>query len=310
MEQDMMKCEGMGGTGRLKISDRELKTALVELYRLAATQLPPDITEALEQGLTKEEQGSIGAGALATIVENTKLAREKSKPICQDTGVPVHYVTIPRGVSLRHIEKLVIEATREATASIPLRPNAVDTLTGKNSGDNVGRNAPIIHFEEWDRDELKFELMLKGGGSENISKIYKLPDASLKAGRDLEGIRRCVVDAVFQAQGKGCPPIIAGIAFGGLQDETFRMAKHQLFRHLDDLNPVAELAELEERLMVEANSLKIGPAGLGGKTGVLGVKIASLHRHPASYFVAVCFVCWACRRATLLYGKDGVRHVQ
>ncbi len=306
-DQEMLLGEGQW---RLNISSGDLKKALVDLYRRAATELPPDIVEALQAGMTNEVAGSVGAGALITIVENARLAREKGKPICQDTGVPVFYIYLPRGVSMKTIHDIVIDATRKATASIPLRPNAVDTLTGKNSGDNVGRSAPIIHFEESDNQEITFELMLKGGGSENISKIYKLPDGALEAGRDLEGVRRCVVDAVYQAQGKGCPPIIAGVAFGGLQDETFRMAKYQLFRKLSDSNPVLELAALEDRLLKEANRLEIGPAGMGGHTGVLGVKIASLHRHPASYFVAVCFVCWACRRATMVYGEDGARYEQ
>jgi len=186
-----------------------------------------------------------------------------------------------------------------------LRPNAVHPVTGKNSGNNVGVGFPYIHFHEMDEPGLKVRLMLKGGGSENVGAQYRLPDGRLKAGRDMEGVRRCVIDAVFQAQGKGCAPGTVSVGIGGDRGSSFVESKEQLFRPLDDENPDPELAALEKRLYQELNELEIGPMGFGGKTTVLGVKIGLRHRVPASYFVAVSYVCWAYRRASMtLKGEE------
>lgn len=193
------------------------------------------------------------------------------------------------------IEAAVAEATRRAY----LRPNAVDALSGKNSGNNLGAGSPTLHFEEWEEDYVQADLMLKGGGSENVSTQYSLPYEPLDAGRDLEGVRRVVLDAVYQAQGHGCAPGVVGVCIGGDRGSGYLHAKAQLFRPLPDPNPVPELAALEERLLRECNELGIGPMGFGGKTTVLGVKIGVLHRLPACYFVTVAYMCWACRRARM-----------
>jgi fumarate hydratase class I len=184
-------------------------------------------------------------------------------------------------------------ATREAY----LRPNAVDPLTGTNSGNNVGAGFPTVHFDEWDHDHLHVDLLLKGGGSENVSAQYALPRAALRAGRDLDGVRRAVLDAVYRAQGKGCAPGVLGVAIGGDRGTGYVHAKAQLMRRLDDTNPQPALEALEARLLHECNELGIGPMGFGGKTTVLAVKIAALHRLPACYFVTIAYMCWACRRA-------------
>jgi fumarate hydratase class I len=271
----------------------------VELIRRASTDLPADVEAALRAAQTQEEPGSAAVDALATILENVALARANSTPICQDTGVPIFYVSRPRAISPRDLQSQMEAAVAEATRRAYLRPNAVDSLTGRNSGNNLGVGFPTFHFEEWEADDLQVDLLLKGGGSENVGVQYKLPHGPLKAGRDLEGVRRVVLDAVYQAQGKGCAPGVLGIAIGSDRGNGYVHAKEQLFRPLGDTNPVPELAALEERLLRECNELRIGPMGFGGKTTVFGVKVGAYHRLPACYFVSVAYMCWACRRARM-----------
>jgi fumarate hydratase class I len=273
--------------------------SFVDLIRRASTDLPFDVEAALRAAQGREEPGSAACGALGTILENVALARANGTPVCQDTGVPIFYVHHPPDMSTRSLRAQIEEGVVEATRRAYLRPNAVDPVTGRNSGNNLGVGFPSFHFEEWDEDHLRVDLLLKGGGSENVGAQYKLPHAPLNAGRDLEGVRRVVLDAVYQAQGKGCAPSVLGIAIGADRGTGYVHAKEQLFRPLDDVNPVAELAALEERLLRECNELEIGPMGFGGKTTVLGVKIGSYHRLPACYFVSICYMCWACRRARL-----------
>jgi fumarate hydratase class I len=280
-------------------ADIEFTDALVELVRRAATQLPADMERALKEGVEEEAHGSAARGALDSILQNVQLARTHSTPICQDTGTPIFEIFHPLGVSTRAVADQVRKAVAIATERAFLRPNAVDPLTGKNSGDNTGEDFPTLHFHEWERDHLHVDLVLKGGGCENVSTQYKLPDGRLGAGRDLDGVRRVVLDAVHQAQGKGCAPGVLGVAIGGDRGSSYIKAKQQLLRGLDEANADASLAELEATLTREANDLGIGPMGFGGRTTVLGVKIGSQHRLPASYFVSVAYMCWANRRASM-----------
>ena len=273
--------------------------AFVDLIRRASTDLPADVEGALRAAQAREEPGSAAAGALGTILENVALARANSTPICQDTGVPIFYVAHGRGVGTRDLRARLEAAVAEATRRSFLRPNAVDPISGRNSGNNVGTAFPTFHFEEWDHDDVRVDLLLKGGGSENVGVQYKLPYAPLAAGRDLDGVRRVVLDAVYRAQGKGCAPAVLGVAIGADRGTGYVHAKEQLFRPLDEVNPVPELAALEERLLGECNELGIGPMGFGGKTTVFGVKVGAYHRLPACYFVSVAYNCWACRRASL-----------
>lgn len=290
-----------------------LEKAIVELYKRTATIIPADVESSLKGALKKEKKNSLAHYTLSNILKNIGQAKDNSLPICQDTGVPVFYIKVPFGVSHHKLKQTIINATRKATKEIPLRPNAVNVLEEKNTGDNIGFDKekkelqqPIIYIEQWNKNHIKIDLMLKGGGSENICVQYKLPDKKLKAGRDLEGIKRCIIDAVFKAQGKGCPPYIIGVAIGGSKDLVAWESKKQLLRKIDDVNKDKKLAKLEEELKNKINSLGIGPLGLGGRTTVLGVKIKALHRHPASFFVDISFMCWACRRATLIYEKGDV----
>lgn len=279
----------------------KLKEKIIELYKKAATSLPQDVEDALRNAYEAEEDGSNSKAALSVILENIKIARETERPLCQDTGVPVFFVKIPKDQSQLKLKEVIIEATKVATEVIPLRPNAVDIITDRNSGDNTGVGFPIIYFEESPSATLAIDLMLKGSGCENVSQLYKLPFEELRAQRDLDGVRRCGLDAVFSAQGRACPPYIVGIGIGASRDQVTKLSKDQLMRRLEDTNNIRVLTELEKRLFNEINQLGIGPLGLGGKTTAIGVKIGVNHRHPASYFVDVSISCWANRRASLIW---------
>lgn len=271
--------------------DDDLKTRIVELIRRTATEMPEDVVSYIKDAYEKETN-KLGKEILSDMIKNIELAREKKKPLCQDTGTPIFYVRCPDSYSRKELKEAINEATRIATEEVPLRGNAVDTITGKNIG-----NVPQIHFEEGDK--LKISLLLKGGGSENVSLIYKLPDKALNAHRDLEGVRKVVLDSVFKAQGNGCPPYIVGVGIGGNVEQVAHLAKKQLLRKLDDENKIPELKVFEERLLPEINKMKIGSLGLGGNTTAIGVKVGAEPRHPASFFVGISIGCWSMRRGEL-----------
>lgn len=283
----------------------QLQEHFVELIRRASTDLPADIEEAMGRARDAEEPGSLARSALDQLLANVALARERSAPMCQDTGTNIWYVHYPKHVEEPTVRQGIIAATREATKRSYLRPNAVSPLTGRNSGDNTGDHAPVIHLERWDEPTLSADLLLKGGGCENVSAQYALPNTQLGAGRDLEGVRRAVLDAIVTAQGKGCAPGYLGVGIGGDRLTGHLVAKEMIFRLAHDTNPEPELAELERRLEQDLNELEIGPMGFSGRTTVLGVKIGTAHRLPASFFVSVAYECWACRRASVSIGGQG-----
>jgi fumarate hydratase class I len=285
---------------------QDLTESILELIRLAATNLPPDVEAALRRSLEQEEPGSAARGALETILKNVELSRQRSTPICQDTGTPIFYVRHPEGWSTRKLRQQIETAVAEATKRSYLRPNSVNSLTEKNTGNNLGDlHFPTVHFEEVDGDDLTMELMLKGGGCENVGAQYSLPDNNIRAGRDLAGVRKAVLDAVHKAQGQGCSPGILGVAIGGDRGSGYLASKEVLYKKMEEANPDPKLAELETRLTDEANQLGIGPMGFGGKTTVLGTKITGLHRLPASYFVTISYMCWAYRRLRMtVHGNE------
>jgi len=286
---------------------RDFTQDFLELVRLAATDLPPDVEASLVAARDREAADSAARGAMDTILQNVAMARQNGTPICQDTGTPIFYVRHPEGWSTRKLRQQIRAAVAEATRLAYLRPNAVDSLSGKNSGNNLGDEAfPTVHFEEVEGDDLVVDLLLKGGGCENVGAQYSLPNAALGAGRDLGGVRKVVLDAVHKAQGKGCAPGVLGVAIGGDRGSSYYGSKEALFRRMDDPHPDPQLAELEGRLTTEANQLGIGPMGFGGETTVLGVKIQSMHRLPASYFVSVSYMCWAHRRRRMIASPDHV----
>lgn len=286
---------------------RDFTDLFLEHIRRTSTDLSPDVEDALRTGRDREDEGSAARSVMETILENVHLARDKSSPVCQDTGTPIFYVHHPVGMSSRILKEQIRNAIALATAKAYLRPNAVDAVSGVNSGNNLGDEAfPTLHFEEVDQEAISVDLILKGGGSENVSAQYSLPDGRLGAGRDLKGVRKAVLDAVFQAQGNGCAPGILGVAIGGDRGSSYYGAKQALLRSLGDKNPDPELARLEDQLMEEANRLRIGPMGFGGKITLLAVKVKGMHRLPACYFVTVAYMCWAHRRRRMIIHGDDV----
>ena len=288
---------------------QDITQPLLELIRRTSTDLPPDVEQALRRAVENEEAGSAARGALETILQNVELSRAQSTPICQDTGTPIFYLYHPQGVSVRKLRQQIEAAVAEATRRTYLRPNSVDSLSGRNTGNNLGGGYfPSVHFEEVEGDTLTVELMLKGGGCENVGAQYSLPDSALGAGRDLAGVRKAVLDAVYKAQGQGCAPGILGVAIGGDRGSSYYASKEVLFRKLDEPSPDPNLAALEERLTGEANQLGIGPMGFGGQTTVLGTKITALNRLPASYFVTISYMCWAYRRRKMTVRGDEISY--
>src|SRR4030066_243998 len=256
---------------------QDITENILELVRLTSTDLPPDIETSIQMAVKQEEPGSAAKGALETILKNVELSRQNSTPICQDTGTLIFYVYYPAGWSTRLLHQQIEAAVVQATQKAYLRPNSVDSISGKNSGNNLGgKHFPSIHFEEVEGDTLTVELMLKGGGCENVGAQYSLPNDTLNAGRDLAGVRKVVLDAVFQAQGQGCAPGILGVAIGGDRGSSYYASKETLYRKLDDANPDPQLAALEGKLVEEANELGMGPMGFGGKATLLGAQVPPL----------------------------------
>ena len=279
---------------------------LFQLIERTSTDIPADVEKALRRGLQAEAAGSNAAQTLTAILDNIQAARERRLPICQDTGSLLFWVNAPYpGPSRRMFAKAAQEAIRRAVDAGILRPNAVDPVTGADAGTSCGPGYPVVHWEETAADKIAVSLLLKGGGSENVSTQYALPCPELAASRNLDGVRRCLLHAVQQAQGMGCAPGILGVAIGGDRGSGFTESKRQLLRPLSVRSAVPELAALESRVLVEANSLGIGPMGFGGETTLLGVAIGALLRVPASYFVSVSYMCWACRHQELETDTEG-----
>ncbi|MDR2883571.1 MAG: fumarate hydratase [Deferribacteraceae bacterium] len=285
-----------------------LKDSIVELIRRSSTDYPKDWENAIRKAAENEEAGSSASVALNTILENIALARKNSYPMCQDTGFINIYVDYPFGERESTYTEAINAAVIEATKRQYLRPNAVDSLTGKNSENNTGVNAPAITFHQWDNDYARIRLLQKGGGCENCSAQYRIPDTTLGAGRDLKGVRKVVIDAVNKAQGQGCAPGIIGVAVGGDRAACAKLAKEQLFRKFGERSADTSLAELEKTLLTDLNSLGIGPMGFGGNTTALEVFIGTQHRHPATYYVSVAYDCWAYRNGTMTIKNDEVTY--
>ena len=276
-----------------------LHESLVELITQTSTNLPPDVRDAMGIAIAQETPGTQSAQALSIIASNIDMAASDEGPICQDTGMPTFYVHTPVGMNQIALRKAIRSAVAEATKRGKLRPNSVDSLTGKNTGDNLGVETPVIHFEQWEQDEIEVKLILKGGGCENKNIQYSLPselEHMGRADRTLEGVRKCILHAVWQAQGQGCAPGAVGVCIGSDRAHGYDLAKEQLFRTLDDVNPIPELAKLEAEIMQESNRIGVGAMGFGGQVSLIGCKIMAANRLPASFFVSVAYDCWAFRR--------------
>ena len=282
---------------------------VLQLIIRTSTDLPPDVRAAMKGALGTETAATRSAQALTIIAQNIDLAVDTEGAICQDTGMPTFEVRTPVGANQIWMRERIREAVAEATRRGKLRPNSVDSITGRNSGDNLGPGTPIVHFEQWERDDIEVKLILKGGGCENTNAQYALPVELPhlgRADRTLEGVRKCILHAVWNAQGKGCAPGAVGVCIGGDRTSGYTHAKEQLFRTLDDVNHDPRLAELEAAIMATVNDLEIGTMGFGGKVTLIGCKIAALNRLPASFFVSVAYDCWAFRRlGVVLDGTTG-----
>ena len=277
----------------------QFKESMLNLITETSTNLPADVRRAIKDAAKRETPATQSDLALQTVAINIDMAVTGCAPICQDTGMPTFEIKTPVGVNQIAMKKQILEAIVEATKQGKLRPNTVDSLTGKNSGNNLGEGAPVLHFEQWEGSDIEVKLILKGGGCENKNIQYSLPMELPNLGRadrTIDGVRKCIMHAVWQAQGQGCSVGALGVAIGGDRASGYHYAKQQLFRELDDVNPNPELAKLETYVMDNANKLGIGMMGFGGQATLIGCKVGSYHRLPASFFVSVAYDCWAYRR--------------
>src|SRR3954451_13865778 len=283
--------------------------SVLQLIVRTSTDLPPDVRAAMKSALGAEPDGTRSSQALTIIAQNIDLAVDTEGAICQDTGMPTFEVKTPVGTNQIWMREQIKAAVAEATRRGKLRPNSVDSITGKNSGDNLGPGTPIIHFDQWERPDVEVKLILKGGGCENTNAQYALPVELPhlgRADRTLDGVKKCIHHAVWQAQGKGCSPGAVGVCVGGDRTSGYLHAKEQLFRTLDDVNPDSRLAELEASIMGTVNHLGVGTMGFGGEVSLIACKIGAFNRLPASFFVSVAYDCWAFRRlGVLLNSRTG-----
>jgi fumarate hydratase class I len=284
---------------------RNLKANLLDLIRRTSAELPDDVVQTVARYSKQEQQGSNAQYAMNIILQNIDMARLKSAPLCQDTGSILFFVRSPKGFDQLAFEKAAAEAVAEATAKGYLRQNSVDSITGKNTGNNLGPGSPSIHFHQQRGTRVDVRLILKGGGCENVGAQYSLPDTRINANRDMDGVRKAILDAVIQAQGKGCGPGILGVCIGGDRATGYLHSKEQLLRTMEDVNGNPTLAALERDIVVSANKLGIGPMGFGGASTLLGCKIGVLNRLPASYFVSISYMCWAYRRQGFVLNDSG-----
>jgi fumarate hydratase class I len=278
--------------------------SLLELIRITSTVVPDDVFKTIAAAAKNEEKNTTADYAMGIIKDNIDLAKYKSQPLCQDTGTVIFYVYHPAGFHQTPFKELIKKSVTLATKKGYLRQNSVNSLTGENAGTNLGEGHPSIHFYEHNKKEVEVKLMLKGGGCENVSAQYSLPDTTLSAGRDLEGVRKVIIDAVHKAQGKGCGPGALGVCVGGDRADSSYYAKKQLLRKLDDKNSNKDLDKLEKEIVETCNKLGIGPMGFGGKTTLLSCKITHANRVPASFFVSISYMCWAFRRQGVVLDKN------
>jgi len=277
-----------------------VENVAVNLLKVASVRLPEDVKEALRKAY-ENERSQIARTQLRAILDNIRISEETDTPVCQDTGLISFYLKAGSGFrDLDKVEGILREAVRRATAEVPLRPNALDPFTQKNTEDNTGRYVPYVHWRIVGGDFLEVTAFPKGGGSENTCALNMISPSE-----GLKGLKRFVVESVVKAGGMPCPPTIIGVGVGGGPNIAMEIAKLTLLEPIDRPNPNKATAKLEKELYRAINKTGIGPMGLGGDSTTLAVKVDYAHRHPASYPVAVAFQCWAARRATARIGSNG-----
>jgi len=281
--------------------EKIVEDTAVELLKIAATELPMEYVEEITKAM-EETDGAIGKSQLGNILENIRIAREGSLPMCQDTGIVAFMVKLGDAFPLRSkLKEVLVKATRRATKEVPLRPNAVDMFKG-NTGDNVGLNGrvPIFYFDLVEGDKLELIAMPKGGGSSNVA-----AHGMLKPGLGLRGVKQFVIEALANAGSLGCPPYFVGVGIGGGEDLCMGLAKKALLRPFKERHPDPKVAEIEEELLEKINELGIGTMGLGEGPTALDLHIEMAARHPASMPVGVVISCWALRHAKATISSDG-----
>ncbi len=281
------------------------EASLFELIRRTSVDLPADVEQALRRAYKGERKDSRARWVLDTILENVQKARDNDAPLCQDTGSLIFYFQVPLGFDTNFLVSATRMAVARATRFGYLRQNTIDSLTGESCETNVATGAPTFYFEQCARTTVDVRLLMKGGGCENVGRQYSLPNIELNAGRDLDGVRKCILDAIVSAQGNGCAPGILGVCIGGDRATGYECSKAQFLRKISDRSPVKILGRLEDRILKESKQLAIGPMGFGGNTTLLGVKIGALSRLPASFFVSISYMCWAFRRRGVLLSARG-----
>jgi fumarate hydratase class I len=281
---------------------------LLELIRRTSTDLPSDVESALRRALGRVRKVSLAGWALDTMLQSVVVSRAESVPLCQDTGTLLFYFSVPVGFDTNAVASVTRSAVAKATRLGFLRENTIDPVTGAPFSGNVAHGSPVFHFVQGARKSVDVRLVLKGGGSENVGLQYSLPDESLGADRDIEGVRRCLLDAVCRAQGNGCAPGVLGVCIGGDRATGYEHSKEQFLRRLNDRSAVRALARLESSVLRDSETLRVGPMGLGGGPTLLGVKIGALSRLPASFFVSVSYMCWVFRRRGAVFGSEGGVH--
>ncbi|MFX0197744.1 MAG: fumarate hydratase [Candidatus Hodarchaeota archaeon] len=281
--------------------EKFIEETAVELLRIAVTDLPRSVYDALNEWFEKETHPS-AISQLKALIENSDIARDTKLPICQDTGVVAFFVEVGEGFPVRaRLRDILIKATERATKEIPLRPNTVDWFKG-NTRTNVGYQGhiPWLYWDVVPGDELILTAMPKGGGSSNIANL-----GMLRPGEGMDGVKRFIIDSVARAGARGCPPYIVGIGIGGGEDMCMTLAKKALLRGVGVRNENEEIAKIEQQLLSAINALGIGTMGLGVGPTALDVNIELIARHPASLPVGVVLSCWAERYAKAKISKEG-----
>ncbi len=281
-------------------SARTLKDELVDLIRRTSTTLPPDVEAALRTARDGEPEGSLARRTVSLMLENAEEARRFASPICADVGTLHFDVEHGPDHPARAVERAVVDAMQEAARLARLRPDEGRLLPRATAPGGGTAAAPDIRLHERAQPGLRVRLVMDGRGAQDVGASYSLPDATLGAGCDLDGVRRCVLDSVQRSKGFCCAPGTIGVGVADDRESALVAARDQLLRRLDDANPDPALAALEAELVPALDGLGIGPMGLGGRTTVLGVKVGAPAAMRPSACVAVAFMCWAFRRGELV----------